>query len=181
VADVQQVLLRQQLVETTETAQEAAGKSEGSVEKALEALDAPLQAFYAELVEQLSQRDFDSSALAKGVATFVDAAGKESAAKRARLKQAIACAVDFYRRLMAASVRGDAARRADARDEAAHRAVAQAMRWWPQGEEAAAACIDACLDAASAVDANANQATLLECWLDELGTIARTGHGIAHA
>ena len=34
--------------------------------------------------------------------------------------------------------------------------------------EAPAACLDICLDAYSHIDANANQTTLIEWWLDEL-------------
>jgi hypothetical protein len=59
--------------------------------------------------------------------------------------------------------------------------VGQAQRWWPGGDEAAAWCLEACLDATAAVDANANQATLVECWLDELGQIGRTGRPVAAA
>jgi hypothetical protein len=39
--------------------------------------------------------------------------------------------------------------------------------------EAAAACLERCLDARAHVDANANQATVLECWLDDLAIAAR--------
>jgi predicted RNA-binding protein associated with RNAse of E/G family len=49
-----------------------------------------------------------------------------------------------------------------------------ALRWFP-GPEAAAACIDICLDATAHVDANANQATLIDWWVDELASAARSG------
>lgn len=171
--DVQRILLQQQLVETSEVAEQAASKSEGSVQRALAAVDATLTEFAGDFLDQISKREFDVPALAKSIITFIDSAGKESAAKRARLKQAIGCATDFYRRLMTATVAP-----LPTGKDVVDRTVSQAMRWWPGGEEAAAACIDACLDAVAAVDANANQATLLECWLDELGTVARTGQPV---
>jgi hypothetical protein len=39
-------------------------------------------------------------------------------------------------------------------------------------DESAADCLDACLDAAAHIDANANQATLVDWWLDELALAA---------
>jgi len=66
-------------------------------------------------------------------------------------------------------------------DGTLRQAIAQAQRWWPGGDEAAAWCLEACLDTVAAIDANANQATLVECWLDELGQIGRTGRPIAAA
>ena len=37
--------------------------------------------------------------------------------------------------------------------------------------EAAIRCLERCLDARAQVEANANQATLIECWLDDLGRL----------
>ena len=39
---------------------------------------------------------------------------------------------------------------------------------WRAGPATAAVCLDRCLDAAEQIDRNANQATLIECWLDDL-------------
>jgi hypothetical protein len=39
--------------------------------------------------------------------------------------------------------------------------------------EAAALRLDRCLDAAAQIDRNANQATLIECWLDDLANVGR--------
>jgi len=168
--DVQSILLSRGLVESQEIAAQAAARSEGSVERALEAVDPGLSEYRAELVDQLARREFDVPALAKATSAFVDTAGKESAAKRARLKQVVSAASDFYRRLMLAL----ADHPLDASD-AGDRAVATAKRWWPGSDEAAGWCLDLCLDASSAIDANANQATLLECWLDELANTGRSG------
>jgi hypothetical protein len=40
-------------------------------------------------------------------------------------------------------------------------------------DDAAAACLDICLDAQAHIDANANQATLIDWWLDELALAAQ--------
>lgn len=168
-SEVESILLSNGLVESPEEAARAAAASGGSVERALEASDAALADYQAELIDQLSRREFDVPTLAKATTAFVDAAGKESAAKRARFKQAIAAAGEFYRRLMLTLSSGESP------PSRLERPIGQAQRWWPGGEEAAALCLEACLDATAAIDANANQATLVECWLDELGTIGRTG------
>lgn len=167
--EVKSILLSQGLLDSEQEAAEAAARSEGSVQRALEAGDPALAEFSAELIDQLSRREFDAPALAKATSAFVDAAGKESAAKRARLRQVVAAASEFYRRLMLALAGAPAAGHATAG------AVANAARWWPGGDEAAAWCVDACHDAHQAIESNANQATLLDCWLDELAGVARSG------
>ena len=43
------------------------------------------------------------------------------------------------------------------------------------GDDGTAACLDICLDAYAHIDANANQTTLIEWWLDELFSASRTG------
>ena len=50
------------------------------------------------------------------------------------------------------------------------RFVEQATRCQPEAPDKAAACLDRCLQAAEQIDRNANQATLIECWLDDLAT-----------
>ncbi len=60
-------------------------------------------------------------------------------------------------------------------DTLLERAVAAAVADWRGDAEAAAACLQRCLDAQSHIRANVNQANLLDWWLDELATITRTG------
>ncbi len=167
-SEVETILLQQNLVETQTEATRAAASSEGSVERGIAVSDPALAEFQAELYEQLSRNEFDVPALAKLTMSFADGAGKEAAAKRGRLKQAVASASEFYRGLMR-SLSGSPL----ASGDALARAVAITERWWPGGEEAATFCLEACLDATSAIETNANQSTLLECWYDELGVIAR--------
>ena len=172
--DVESILLSQKLVESSVVARQAAARSGGSVERALEATDPALAEYQMELLDQISRREFDTPALAKATTAFIDTAGKEAPAKRARFKQAINAASGFYRELMLTNA-------GQTPSGPLAKPIAQALRWWPGGDEAAAWCLEACLDAAAAVDANANQATLVECWLDDLGQIGRTGRPIAAA
>jgi DNA polymerase-3 subunit delta' len=169
--DVATILLNQGLVDSPDAAQQAAQLSDGSVQQALAAVDPELAEFASDFVEQLSKRELEGPSLAKATATFVDAAGKESAAKRARLRQVVTLASRFYREVMLQDVEAQLA----TGDRRIVAAASQARRWWSGGDEAAAHCLDACLDAQAAIAANANQATLLECWFDELASIARTG------
>jgi hypothetical protein len=118
---------------------------------------------------ELSQADWDAVEFSKEVAGFVDGAGKDAPAKRERMIQLMGFAGEFYRQVMRCfsgmPIEGDAV---------LQHAVTTAHGTWPGGAETAAACLERCLDAQTQVQANANQATLLDCWLDELATITRT-------
>ena len=80
----------------------------------------------------------------------------------ARLRQVVAFAAEFYRQLMHAQ--SDVSLAADIEIQTrcpGHRAGL--------ADPGSAARLDRCLDAAGQIDRNANQATLIECWLDDLG------------
>jgi DNA polymerase-3 subunit delta' len=142
----------------------------GSLAAAAELAEEQLAEFRRTLLAELCQPDWNAVELAKNVGQFVDAAGKEAPPRRARMTQLIGLAADFYRQLMralsGAPVVGD---------EVLRRAVTTAQPAWRGDAETAAGCLDRCLDALGHVQANANQATLLDCWLDELATLTRTG------
>ena len=142
----------------------------------LELADEALDEFRSALLSQLSEPQADSVEFAKTVGPFVDQAGKEAPPRRARMLQLFGMAADFYRQLMRSLVglpiEGD---------EALVAAVRAAYAVWPGDEEAAAACLERCLEAHSQVQANANQATLLDCWLDDLAAITRTGRPLGIA
>ena len=135
-------------------AQQAARLAGGSLERARMWCDEAVFDFRESLFTQLSQPEFDQLALAKGVQQFVEAAGKDAPAKRARLKEALQMAAEFYRgRMQAAAASGSDA-------------------------EPAAICQELCLDAMSHVDANANLIGLIEWWADEQGTSSRSAAGV---
>ena len=76
--------------------------SGGSVQRAAQWCDESLVEFRAQLLAVLSQREFDLASAAKLVGQFVDEAGKESAAKRARLRLVVSLAEEFYREALLA-------------------------------------------------------------------------------
>ena len=144
-------------------AQRLARHSEGSIQQATELADPGLWAFRRTLFERLAAPVLESVGLAQTVSAFVDAAGKEAPARRARLRQVVAFAADFYRHLLLAKSDAHIADDADLR-----RFLEQAVRQWPHDVETAAKCLDRCLEAAGQIDRNANQTTLIEAWLDDL-------------
>ncbi|MCE5268777.1 MAG: DNA polymerase III subunit delta' [Planctomycetaceae bacterium] len=160
---VSRLLVAKGLVEDGTAADRLAQYSEGSVQRALELSDAGLWTFRNTLYQRLSEPMLDSVRLAQGVATFVDEAGKEASARRARLRQVVAFAADFYRELMRAQC--GSALTAD-RELREH--VDRAMQRGPGDRQATLARLDRCLDASAQIDRNANQATLIECWMDDL-------------
>ncbi|WP_425614302.1 ATP-binding protein [Anatilimnocola sp. NA78] len=159
--DIAAILLEQQLTDDANAAQQAAAIAEGSVAAAVRMLDPELHEFRNELMQALGQTVLQPAALVKLVQTFVDGAGKESAPKKQRLKDALHSASSFFRQGMLA-----------------HAGAAEQLsgeRSWPWGAESDAIGIDLCLEAIAAVEANASAANVLEWWADELATLQRTG------
>ena len=97
---VARLLVAHGIVTDAAQAERAARASGGSVEQATELTAPALWEFRDVLVAQFSAGDFDNVEFAKTVSEFVDAAGKEAAARRARMRLVIGCAVEFYRELL---------------------------------------------------------------------------------
>jgi DNA polymerase III subunit delta' len=171
--DVGELLNAQGLVADREQAERLAEFAEGSLARALELADEQLWSFRETLLQALARRPLASVPLAQQVIAFVDEAGKEAGPRRARARQLITMAVEFYRQLLRtlsdAELRGDAALAA---------AVNAAARGGTLDAEGAAASIERSLEALAHIDRNAHQATLIECWLDDLSRIAQTGHAV---
>jgi DNA polymerase-3 subunit delta' len=156
---VAELLLARGLVADEAQARRVAQSSEGSLRRAEELADPELAAFRSTLVSRLADPRFDPLELAKLTAAFVDQAGREAPPRRRRLRQIVAEAASFYRQLL--KMLGDGSAGADAE-------IMRAVERWRTGWAAAAHCLERCLDAAEQIDRNANQATLIECWLDDL-------------
>lgn len=171
-SDVAELLLEQGHAPNPEVARQAARLAGGSLERALLWIDPRAAEFRTALLEQLSQREIDLMGLAKQITQFCDEAGKDSAAKRNRMKDIVHMAEAFYRELLRTLATGVGS------DDSLSEAVARTLRWWPGGDEAAAACIDICLETLGQVEANANLANVTEHWLDDLSTTARTGRPV---
>ncbi|MGD0899380.1 MAG: DNA polymerase III subunit [Thermoguttaceae bacterium] len=158
---VAELLVTQGVVGDPVEASRLARHAGGSLSRAVELADPGLWTFRQLLFERLAAPALDSVGLAQAVGAFVDEAGKEAPARRARLRQVAAFAADFYRQLLHAQ--SGAALPDDDQDRPAPPASA------PWSGDAAAA-LDRCLEAAAQIDRNANQATLIEAWLDDLAT-----------
>ncbi len=136
--------------------------AEGSLELALEYAGEELAGFREDLAVRLGQPDLDSQAFAKWVSGFVDAAGGEAATRRERLRQVIRLCLLFYRQrlLASAGAASDGSRQPPAAVAGPRDGPGES---WNDVER-----IQRCLDALWQVDANANLATLIECWVDDL-------------
>lgn len=165
-SDVAELLVERDICSDAALARSAAAYSHGSLERAALWCDASLGEFRQELMHIFSRPVFEAPPVAKLIGQFVDAAGKDSAAKRKRLRLVVSLAEEFYRAVLLAIEGGPSATSADDRQS-----LHATTNWMPA--DAPAACLDICLDAYAHIDSNANQATLIEWWLDELGQTTR--------
>ncbi len=158
------LLQREKLVEDPQRAREIAHHSGGSLARAVELADPDLWAFRGTLFSRLAEPDFDSVDLAKTIASFVDAAGKAAPARRARLRQVVRFATHFYRQSLRSSCRSiDAPPSGDPTSFIGHAADDGSS-----GGYGTIFRLERCLEAAEQIDRNANQTTLIECWLNDL-------------
>ena len=103
--------------------------------------------------------DLDTIAFADQLAEFADAAGKDAAAKRGRLREAVDIAIEFYRGrirdVAAASQLGDSVENGfqELSPSELQRTVGQ---------------LDRSIEALNQIDSNVNQSNLIDCWLDDL-------------
>jgi DNA polymerase-3 subunit delta' len=163
---VARLALAQGHASTPAEAQKLAEHSQGSLARAAELADAELWTFRRGLFERLAAAPLESMAAAKETLEFVDAAGKQASDRRRRLRQVLGFASDFYRQLVRHRVGLPASG-----DAELDRTLASARS--QRGDaETASACLDRCLEALVQVDRNANQATLVECWFDDLARLA---------
>jgi DNA polymerase-3 subunit delta' len=160
-ADVAEILLEQQLTDNAAAAHHAASLAEGSVSAAVRLLASELSDFREELLQSLAQSPLQPAPLVKLIQTYVDAAGKESAAKKLRLKDAFGFSSSFFRQLILA---GSGVLQPTA-----------AMRAWADPAEMGSRGVELCLEAGAAAESNAAALNVLEWWADELATLQRTG------
>jgi DNA polymerase-3 subunit delta' len=163
-----QILVEQGIVSDKRQAQEAAALGEGSLTQAVQLADLELREFRENLLRQLAAPELPSWEFAKQTSSFVDAAGKEAALRRARMKQLTGFAADFYRELL----RDECGLEAGG-DEALRKSISLARKSWRGKAESVRLALERCLQTEAQIERNANQAALLECWLDDLATIGR--------
>jgi DNA polymerase-3 subunit delta' len=152
---IQTILLREGWVSSDEEAQRLAALAQGSLERVRWMLNAELREFEQSLRQYLTQSYWEPLPLAAQVTSNVNAAGKEAASRRERFRQIVGFAADFYRQAMHAAT-----------DPAAETNPPSNPLRIPA--ELAARCVERCLEADLQIQANANQATLVEAWIDAL-------------
>jgi DNA polymerase III subunit delta' len=169
-ATIARLLLEQKIVADEKEAQRLAAFSGGSLAKAAELADPQLWAFRGELLAKLAQSPPPSITLAQAIAKFVDEAGKEAPARRARLRLVIGFTADFFRQLVRrlSGLSNDA-------DAEMTAAIDRATRQSGWNVESAAEAAQRSLEALAQIDRNANQSTLIEAWLDDLLSLSRRG------
>ena len=141
---VRQLLLDQQIASDAAQTDQLVQACGGSLSKAATLVDPELWEMQQKLLPQLAPSRLDSVRLASELIAFVNQAGKEAEARRRRLRSVLQMVANHFRQEL----------RSDVADQ-----------------ETALAVLDRCLEAEIQLDRNANQATLLECWLDDLASI----------
>lgn len=151
-------------------ARKLAQLADGSVGRALQMTDGGLAEFRPRLFAALSRPTLESVRLAGAVQSLIEDAGREAPRRRARFHQLLDTTVDFYRHLLRLHSGGGG----PDDPELAHY-VNEASGKIAGGAEAAAACIDHCLETGEAIDRNVHQTNLVEFWADRLAEIYQTG------
>lgn len=129
-----------------------AERSGGSMTRARDLADDALFEIRDRFMAGWKAGHLDASRFARELEEFINAAGKEADLRRRRFHQFLALVADrFHAALRQSAIDGRA-------------------------DEASLAAIDRCLEAEEQIDRNANQATLLEAWLDDLATIQQGQH-----
>jgi DNA polymerase-3 subunit delta' len=139
--------------------------SEGSLQRATELTDAELWSFRGRLLQGLARRPLASVPLAQELNAFVDEAGTEAAARRARARQVLSFAADFYGQWLRAAC-GAAVND----DEELQGYVRQASASSADPEALAAAAVR-CLTAQEQIQRNIGVPNALDCWLDDLSRL----------
>ena len=144
-------------------ARRMAAHGEGSPERAIELADPDLWAFRETLLGSLAAASLDPLRLARAISAFVDEAGREAPRRRARLRLVANFAAGFYRGWLQFRHGVEASQ-----DATLARFAKKAQDGLPLGDTILAECADRCLDVLEQIDRNANQATLIEAWMDDL-------------
>jgi len=155
-----QLLVEQQIVADAAQADRLALASEGSFSKAAQLVDPELLDIKQQLLPQLTPRRLESARLATELMAFVNQAGKEADLRRERLRSVFQMVAEHFRQLLRNSCQPPT--------NAPTMETSTMGEFGPATEDCYLDVLDRCLEAELQLDRNANQATLLECWLDDL-------------
>lgn len=167
-ADVAACLLDQGHAEDQETAAAMASLSGGSIAQAIALSDESIAEFRRSLFAELAKPALDRKGFSGLVNGFVDAGGKDTAAKRNQLRIAFRAAIDFYQALARDLVGAGSSQDAGLGDF-----VSAVRQREGANIDAVVAQIDRCVDALYQVGANANLGILVDAWVCDLATLTR--------
>jgi len=156
------LLARGDAADTTE-ARRMAAHAEGSPERAVELARPELWSFRETLLGQLGAPTFDPLRTAGAISAFVEEAGRDAASRRERLRLVALFAVQFYRAWLRIGQGMELSQ-----DATLTRFTKVAQDGATASDASLVACAERCLDTLEQIDHNANQATLIECWMDDL-------------
>lgn len=162
------LLITKGLVADSTEAQRLAEHADGSLTLALELTDHELWTFRGQLLGQLRETPIDGVQLGRMVTTFVESAGKDAIVRRARARQVLRFAAEFFRQLARTLVGAPLETDRDLRSSAESAAAG-----WPGDAQSAAECVGRTLEAISQIDRYVNQGALLDCWADEVSRPGR--------
>ncbi|MEX0792417.1 MAG: DNA polymerase III subunit delta' [Pirellulaceae bacterium] len=161
---VAELLLAQGVTEDPQTAHAIAARGKGSLRQATQLADEGLEDFREVLLKTLAKADFGSVQLAKDAWDFVQKSADDAPQRRQAIGYLIQFALDYYRaelHLLSGS------------DPSQIEGLAAGRH--AGGIDGMIACLDRCIEAEMQLDSNANLASLIEGWIDDLATASRTG------
>jgi DNA polymerase III subunit delta' len=165
---IEQLLVERQIATDPQQARLLVTHCQGSLERARELADPAWWELRQWLPTQLALSRWDSFRLAERIHEFVNQAGQSADARRQRMRAVFQMVAAHFQELLHHACQVGMAKSAPITE-----AARQAKEMGPSAQQCAISAIDRCLEAEVELDRNANQATLLECWLDDLATIVR--------
>jgi len=160
---VADLLIQQEIAADQAQATALAQMAEGTLDRANELADPELWQFRERIAQQFAPQSFDSIRLGTELTALVSTAGKEPEARRRRLRSIFHLVGDHFRQVLHSSC--------SMMSESGEPQPLAGEQFDPTAQGSALAVLDRCLEAEEQLDRNANQATLLECWLDDLAEI----------
>ncbi len=155
-------LLRTQGVAAGE-ADRLARLGEGSLTRAMALGTANLAAFRQRLLTALAESPLRAVSLSRETSAFIDESSKDNAQRRAKARQIVEFAADFYRHLARALVAAP-----NVANQELTALLEQRVASWPGDVEAALECAERCLETVDHLHRNVNLNTAIEAWLDDL-------------
>lgn len=154
------LLIQHNMVGDAIQAEKIAQTAQGSLARAQEYSNSELEESLARLKPLLNPLKFDARRLVNEVTDYVNSAGKEAGVRRQHIRKLLNYVGQYYRHFL---------HECCGNLELFHGKPTDIGQFIPVDIPLAA--IDRCLEAEIQLDRNANQATLIECWLDDLAGI----------